>query len=338
MLFDTHSHIQFKVFDKTRDQIIEDSKKAGIDKIIAVGTNLETSKKAIEVAKNYPEVFASVGIHPHHVFSYCHSEALAEESLTHVSSIKDPETMDSTSSPQGSEIPHSARNDIEKVESLISHPKVVAVGETGMDKHIYKKSKYPNYLISNEFINLQKIFFTEQIKLAIQYKKALIIHNREAISETLEVLEKNWDKVLERKAVFHMCEPNIRLLNFAKKQNVFISFGGDITYDKSKQEFLKKVPLDLLVLETDSPFFIPESSHGTVIPATAPFDGGGIQSSRHPELVSGSGSSIKSRMTVNEPAKLELIAQKIAETLGIDKIRIQQTTYRNSLELFQLSS
>lgn len=222
-MVDTHTHLQFKVFDKIRDQVVANSKKAGIEKIIAVGTDLESSEKAVEVAEKYPEVFASVGIHPHHVFGIMKK-------------------------------PSAVSHQLSDLEKLVKNPKVVAVGETGMDKHVYKITKYPNYLISNEFIELQKLFFEKQIKLAIKCKRSLIIHNREAVSETLEVLEKNWNKALEQKSVFHMCEPHPDLLDFAIKHKVFISFGEDITYDLEKQEFLKKVPLELLVLETDSPF------------------------------------------------------------------------------------
>lgn len=223
-MLDTHTHIQFKVFDDTRDRVIQEAKKAGITKIIAVGTNLETSKKAIEVAQIYPEVFASVGIHPHHVFGIMN---------------------------QRSEI-------LEKLEGLISNPKIVAVGETGMDKHIYKITKYPNYIISKEFLNLQKYFFAEQIKLSIKYNKTLIIHNREAAKETLEVLDRNWKKKLEGRSVFHFCEPDKKLLDFAIKHRVYIGVDADVLTDLDKQSFIKLTPPELLVLETDSPFISPE--------------------------------------------------------------------------------
>lgn len=222
-MIDTHSHIQFKIFDKNRGQVIENSKKAGVEKIIAVGTDLESSKKAVEVAEKYPEVFASVGIHPHHVFRFTKESSALSRQLS----------------------------DLEK---LLNSPKVVAIGETGMDKHVYKSTKYPNYLISDEFINLQKEFFKEQIKLAIKYNKALIIHNREAVKETLEVLRENWDKFLEKRSVFHFCEPDKRLLDFAISCHIFIGVDADVLTDKIKQEFVKKIPVGLLVLETDSPF------------------------------------------------------------------------------------
>lgn len=226
-MIDTHTHIQFKVFDAQRDRVITKAKKAGVEKMIAVGTNLETSKRAIAIANQYPQVYASTGIHPHHVFGFL------EESLVVSRQLSD-------------------------LEKLIKNPKVVAIGETGMDKHIYEITKYPNYLISKEFLNLQKLFFKKQILLAIKHRKALIIHTREAVEETLEVLRENWGQFLEGKSVLHFCEPDIRLLDFALKHKVYIGVDADILTDLDKQSFVKLIPPELLVLETDSPFISPE--------------------------------------------------------------------------------
>ncbi|EKD90805.1 MAG: hypothetical protein ACD_30C00089G0003 [uncultured bacterium] len=242
MLFDTHSHIQFKSFDKNRKNVIERAKKAGVKKIIAIGTDLESSKKAAEISIEYPEVFASVGIHPHHVFSYLsrHSEFISESYKEILKQVQDDGV--------------GVQDDIRHLEDLFSNPKVVAVGETGMDKYQYKITKYSNYSVSKQFIKLQKEIFKMQIKLAIMYKKALIIHNREAVEETLEVLKESWDKKLEGRTVFHYCEPDKRVLDFAKSHKIYIGVDGDVLTDKIKQEFVKIIPLDLLVLETDSPF------------------------------------------------------------------------------------
>ncbi|MBI2021282.1 TatD family hydrolase [Candidatus Daviesbacteria bacterium] len=276
MLFDTHSHIQFKIFNSIRNRVIKDSSRVGVNKIIAVGTNLETSKKAVEVAKIYPEVFASVGIHPHHVFDHFHSQI-------------------------------DIRNHLIEIEGLLGKEKVVAIGETGMDKYEYPKTKYKNYQIHEDFIALQKELFELQIKLAIKYQKALIIHNRKAVKETLEILNKNWDRSLEGHAVFHMCEPDERLLSFAIKNKVFISFGGDITYNQKRQNFLKQVPLELLVLETDSPFCVPQP--------------------------------LKSKKSsLNTPANLKIIAEKVAEILKADPKEIEKITFENGKKLFGIIS
>jgi len=293
-MIDTHTHLQFKAFEGQVDEVIRSANDAGVEKIIVVGTNLETSKRAVELAEKYDGIFASVGIHPHHVFS-CHAELVSASSK-------------SNEQPQSWQILKQVQqDDISKLKALISHPKVIAVGETGLDRHVYKNTKYRNYQITKEFIELQKLFFKAQIQLAIKYQKSLIIHNREAITELLEILEDNWDPFLEGRSVFHCCEPDHRLLEFASAHNVFIGIDGDITYDKEKQEFMKQIPLKLLVLETDSPFFTPESlrSAGVVL---------------------------------NEPRNLVTTTAFISDLLNLDKHRLYQITLDNSVRLFNLKT
>jgi TatD DNase family protein len=274
-MIDTHSHIQFKIFDQKRDSIIVNATSSGIEKIIAVGTNLETSKKAFEVSKKYLQVFTSVGIHPHHVFEHFHSQI-------------------------------DIRDHLIEIENLAKEKKVVAIGETGMDKHEYPNTKYTNYELHEAFINLQKELFSMQIRLALKISKTLIIHNRKASSDTLAVLSREWSSELEEKSVFHMCEPDKTLLEFALKNNVFLSVGGDITYDAQKANFIKEVPLRLLVLETDAPFFIPEP--------------------------------LKSKnSSYNEPANLDIIVQKLSEIVKIDESELKKIINQNSHKLFTFS-
>lgn len=267
-MFDTHSHIQFKIFDDIRDRVLEEAKKSGVEKIIAVGTNLESSKKAVEIAQRYQQVFASVGIHPHHVFEHFHSQI-------------------------------DIRDHLKEIENLLKEEKVVAVGETGMDKHEYPNTKYTSYQMHDQFIDLQRELFALQIRLAIKHSKALIIHSRKAAEDTLAVLNQEWSSELEGRSVFHMCEANQDLLDFAIKHNVFISFGGDITYEVAKQNFIKKVPLELLVLETDSPFFTPTN-------LTSP----------------------------NTPANLKVILEFIAKYLGKSLDQLEEILTTNSNVLF----
>jgi TatD DNase family protein len=274
-LIDTHTHLQFKAFEETVDDVIQTAKDSGIDKMIIVGTNLDTSKKAIALAEKHVGLFASVGLHPHHIF------ALTTNNEYMVNTF------------------------LRSVEELVKNPKVIAIGETGIDKHHYQKTHYQNYSVSDEFVSLQKICFREQINLAIEYKKTLIIHNREAASELLQVLEENWHPFLQGRSVLHCCEPEEALLEFAINNRIFIGVDGDVTYDKAKQAFVKKIPLDLLVLETDSPYFIPEplKSEGT---------------------------------SLNQPANLEIIAQIIANLKNEPIENVRKMSSTNALTLFKL--
>lgn len=231
MLFDTHCHLNFHTFDNQVDKIIEKAKKAGVTQIIIPGTDIETSKKAIKIAEKFNNIYAAVGIHPHHIYQY-------QISKTPLSKKK-------------------IKNDLKEIEKLLSHSKVVAIGEIGLDRYIYQKTKYKNYQVDDEFINLQKLFFLEQLKLAIKYKKALIVHNRLATEDLLNILSNIKYLISNIKIVFHCCEADDELLDFAKKHKIFIGVDGDIFYSKEKQNFVKKLPLNILVLETDSPFLSP---------------------------------------------------------------------------------
>jgi len=192
-----------------------------------------------------------------------------------------------------------------EIEKLLTLPKVVAVGEVGLDRHIYQKTKYRNYQIDEKFIGLQKQLFIEQIKLAIKYEKSLIIHSREAAGEMLAILgESSLTTPLTGHIVFHCCEANDRLVEFALNHHIYIGVDGDVTYSKSKQEFVKKVPLELLVLETDSPFLLPEPLRSQKI---------------YP----------------NEPKNLLLIAEKIAELKKTSIKHLIEATTENAKKLFQ---
>ena len=280
-LFDTHTHLQFKAFEGKVDEVIKSAKDAGVEKMIVVGTNLETSKKTIALAEKHDGLYATVGIHPHHVFSYCHPARDAGSRQSYDQAIS-------------------------KLESLIGNPKVIAIGETGLDRHLYEKTQYKNYQITEEFIDLQKQFFAYQIQLAIKHQKSLIIHNREAVKELLEILKDNWDPFLEQRSVFHCVEPDERILEFASNHKIFIGIDGDITYDKAKQDFIKKVPLELLVLETDSPYFTPE-----------------------PLLDSNSEEN-----AINQPKNLKLIADFISQLKQTSPKTLVETTSQNAMRLF----
>ncbi len=267
MLIDTHCHLNFSRFEKHVEEIILRAKHAGVECMVVPGTDVGTSKKAVAIAQNYEGIYAAVGIHPHHVFKFLSSSAM--QFLSHES-----EKI-------------AFASELAEIEKMMVNPKVVAIGEVGLDKHVYEKTVYnipkvhpPSpkasegqgkvYQVDEEFINLQKEIFIKQMELAFKYKKALIIHNREAKKDTLEILNKlfchsresgNPDLGLRRddiRAVFHCCEPDLELLDFAKSHKMYIGVDGDVTFSKEKQEFIKKVPLEMLVLETDSPYLLPE--------------------------------------------------------------------------------
>lgn len=274
MFIDTHCHINFKQFNKTRENIIVNAQKNGVDSFIVPGTDVISSQKAVELASQNKSIYAAVGIHPHHTFDIQH-------------------------------VIHNIQNDMQELEKMIIHPKVVAVGEVGLDRHVYEETKYPNYQISEGFMKLQREYFIAQMCLAKQYKKALIIHNRETKKDLLVILDKQWSEDMRFHTVFHCCEPDEELLAYAKTHNIFIGVDGDVTYGGEKAAFVQKVPLEMLVLETDSPFLLPE-----------PFR--------------------TQKLYPNTPANIPLIAQCIADIKGVSVEEVAEVTTRNARRLFSL--
>lgn len=229
-MFDTHCHLNFSAFKKQLDEIIKSAFDKGVTHIVIPGTDVKRSQKAVEIAWRYDNMYAAVGIHPHHVYEMS-------------SSAKTPADV------------------IKEIEVSLQQKKVVAIGEVGMDRHVYEQTKYPNYKIDETFIDLQKEMLIKQIKLAIQYDKSLILHNREAKADMLPILREYWDDKLRGRSVFHCCEPDIDLLSFAQEHGMYIGVDGDLTFYKEKQEFYRSLGekvLTMLVLETDAPFLLPE--------------------------------------------------------------------------------
>ena len=184
-----------------------------------------------------------------------------------------------------------------KLEELVKYNEdVQAVGEVGLDYYRYKSPP-----------RIQKLFFIEQIKIAVKFNKALIIHNRHSSEDVVKILDKHFNSALKFKAVFHSIEADGQLLKFAENNGVFIGVAGDVTYDLVKESFIKNIPLDLIVLETDSPYQTPEPTRRIV---------------RYP----------------NEPKNLLDIAKKVAEIKNISLEKVIKTTNRNAVKLFAINN
>jgi TatD DNase family protein len=269
LLIDTHCHLNFKDLLPKLEQVLSQAESVGVKKFIVPGADLVSSRKAVELADKHRQIYAAVGVHPHHA-------------------VLDTEEV------------------IETLEAIINNPNVVAVGEVGMDLYEYQKTKYGISKITPAIIALQKELFVKQIRLAIEHQKALILHNREAVSIFLEVLGKEWHSKLQNKTVFHCCEANQELLVFAKKNSVYIGVDGDISWSKKKQRFIKEVPLERLVLETDSPYLTPLE---------------GREKQKYP----------------NSPANVTFVRDWVAKVKDIESDEVERVTTKNALSLFGIN-
>lgn len=232
MYIDTHCHLNFKAFEEDWEEIADEAVKAGVEKMIVVGADLETSARAVELAEKHQNLFASVGIHPHH------AHALREMTNFQFSIFK-------------------------KLESLAMNKKVAAIGECGLDYHEYKNTKYENGQITPEIKVRQKRLFGQQIQLAKKLGLAMIIHNREAGEETLDTLKHfcTNDGQYPR-GVFHCISGSKKLLQKILDLGFYIGIDGNITYSQEVQALAAEVPLERILLETDAPYLSPRFTRG----------------------------------------------------------------------------
>lgn len=228
-MIDVHCHLNFKAFAGDYDTVIKDALAAGVTRIINVGTQVSSSQRAVELAKEYGNLYAIVGIHPHH--------ADKDE-------IKD--------------------NWFEKLEMLAANKenKVVAIGEIGLDNYRYKSNGIADPV-------LQKDVFIQQIQLASKLKLPIQIHNRHAGKEILDVLIHHKSLLLNPPGMFHCMSGDVAFLKKVLAMGFYVGFDGNITYaglasgeTTALSELVKYAPLERIVTETDSPYLAPEPHRG----------------------------------------------------------------------------
>lgn len=180
-------------------------------------------------------------------------------------------------------------NYIEDIEELAKSYKVVAIGEIGLDYYWNKENK-----------EKQKEIFMEQIKLANKLDLPIVIHTREAVMDTIDILKKIECK---KRGVFHCCPLNRELVKEALKLGFYISFAGPVTFKNSKNaaEIINLVPIERILIETDSPYLSPEPVRGTR----------------------------------NDSRNVKYIAQKIADIKGLTVEEIAKQTYKNAQKIFE---
>ncbi|SHN37581.1 TatD family hydrolase [Gracilibacillus kekensis] len=252
MLFDTHVHLNVSHFDDDREEVLQRAKDAGVEKMVIVGFDHETIPKAIEMAEKYDYMYAAVGWHP-------------------------VDAIDMTD------------KELEWLEKLSSHPKVVALGEMGLDYHWDKSPK-----------NIQIEVFRKQIQLAKKVNLPIIIHNREATEDIIQVLQE--EKAEEVGGIMHCYNDSVDYVDACLAMNFYISLGGPVTFKNATlpKEVAKYVPDDRLLIETDCPFLAPHPNRGKR----------------------------------NEPAYVKLVAEKIAELREQSYEEISTKTTENAKRFF----
>lgn len=274
-MIDTHAHLNFPEFDGRVADVLASCRRAGIAEIVVPGTNLNLSARAISCATQYSNVYAAVGIHPGEIFSW---------------PVGDTDALRGEIDRQ-----------MEELERLAcSSDRVVAIGEIGLDRYQIIRTFGA---FRQDILDVQVALFEAQLELARRLDKAVIIHSRESADDLMAVLERHWSPARAYKMVIHCCEADVRLIKFAIDRDMYIGVDGDVTFIKKKQEFIRLVPLNRLVLETDSPFLTPSPIR---------------EQAKYP----------------NSPEHLVHICEKVADLLSLSSEEVDRATTENAQRLF----
>ncbi len=210
-IFDTHAHYDDTAFADGLPNLIKQMQESGVIGIINNGVNYASSKKAVELANTYDICYAAVGVHPEDLYA-------------------------------------NTTFDGEKLRSLLADPKVVAVGEIGLDYHW---NTHP--------ADYQKLWFIEQLRFAKEKNLPVIIHDREAHNDTLEIL-----KAERPNGVLHCFSGSVEMAREVLKLGLYIGIGGVVTFKNARKlvDVVQELPLERLLLETDAPYLSPEPFRG----------------------------------------------------------------------------
>lgn len=289
MLIDTHAHINLHAFKDDADEVMQRSLAAGVS-VINVGTEYSTSMQAVSMLESYPNnVYAAIGLHPSHTYDNPY--------------LDENESASATSREEFN---------YEAYKQLAGNPKVVGVGECGLDYYRLPE----NAALHSEIKKQQKEAFEQQIKLAMELDKALIIHCRsskgtvDAYEDVLAIIS-NFQLPITNEG--HK-SPRFEVHSFTGPLEIaqkfielggYIGLNGIITFDKTgnMETVVKGVPLERIVLETDSPYLAPLPYRGKR----------------------------------NEPVYIEHVAQKVAEWKQVPFETIAQQTTHNAKQLFKLT-
>ncbi|MCM3588580.1 TatD family hydrolase [Mesobacillus maritimus] len=255
MLFDTHVHLNAEQFNDDLQEVIDRAQAEGVSRMVVVGFDRPTIKRAIELCETYDFLYASVGWHP-------------------------VDAIDMTP------------EDLDWLRELSAHPKVVALGEMGLDYYWDKSPK-----------DVQKEVLRKQIQLAKEVKLPIIIHNRDATADIVEILKE--EGAAEVGGIMHCYSGSVEIAKECVEMNFYISLGGPVTFKNAKKpkEVAEAIPLDRLLIETDCPYLAPHPNRGKR----------------------------------NEPAYVKLVAEQIAALKGITYEEVAEATTLNAKKLFDIN-
>lgn len=266
MIIDTHAHLDYPDYGADLEAVIARAAEAGIDRIISIGTGLASSRRAVALAERFANVFAVVGIHPTNV-------------------LDEP------------------RDFLNELREIAKHPKVAAIGETGLDYHYLpgEQSKTADAELDPAYKHRQADAFVQQLELANELGLNVVVHQRDAWDDTLRVLD---ESAGDARGVYHCFGGSPQQAAEVINRGHLVSFTGIITFKNAPliRESAASIPLDSFMVETDCPYLSPIPHRGKRC----------------------------------EPAYTRFVAEKIAEVRGSSLSEIATATTRTAERFFKL--
>ncbi|MEE8390031.1 MAG: TatD family hydrolase [Anaerolineae bacterium] len=264
-LIDSHAHLDFRQFNDDRDAVIEQAREAGLIAIVNVGTNSSSSRAAVALAEQYDFIYATVGVHPH-------------DAKTVTAAVLD------------------------ELRALARHPKVVAVGEIGLDYYVGLGQS-----ADHSPRPVQRRAFADQLDLATELELPVVIHDREAHDDVMATL-REWDhspsvrETREGLGVFHTYSAGSERLEKVLEMGFFVGLSGPVTFPKANalRAVAAAVPLERLLVETDCPYLTPKPYRGRR----------------------------------NQPAYVRYVVEAVAQARGMSVETVAQATADNARRLF----
>lgn len=276
-MIDTHAHLD--IFDEViaRDKyknseqdnynanvIIKNMENDNLQYIITIGTDVDSSEKSVELAKQNERIYAAIGIFP--TFSTSYTD-----------------------------------DDLIKIKKLAVNKKVVAIGEIGLDYHYTEYDEENDVVIEKFDKKTQRELLIKQLELANELNLPFCIHCRDAANDMYNVLSEN-KHLINNSGIMHCYSEGAEWFQKFLDLGLYLSFAGNITYSKSDRSFLKNIPLDRILVETDTPYLSPQGKRGRI----------------------------------NEPKNVMITIQKIADEIGIEASKLDIITTENAKRVYKI--
>ncbi len=277
MLIDTHCHVSFEAYKDDAEEVVKRALAAGVQ-MITIGTRMETSVAAVKFAEAHDGVWATIGLHPGHV----HAQDFVDRNEVPADQVAAGHTAEVF--------------DAAAYKKLLAHPKVVAIGECGLDYY-----RPPANAADETWKEEQKDACRAQLKLASEAGKPVVIHCRDAHQDQAQLIrEEIAAGGLSRRGLIHCFTGTAEEAAMYRELGFLVAFGGIITFGKNVADAAAQIPLEQIVLETDAPYLAP-----------APYRG-----------------------KRNEPAYVTEVARKLATLKGTTVEEIARVTTENAKKLF----